>query len=150
MTDDVDPANGDVAYEHVIATIAAESASRQAELRSMIARLIVALVAVSLIGLAGIGVIAAQTTSESNAATADRQRYLRRIDEQSAQLEALANTLNRRPAALDYTRCAMAYVTTLADASGDPTAPEVVAARAALKRAGETNVDAGEPVVCLP
>lgn len=113
-----------------------------------------ALLVVALLGLAGMGILTAQNNAERDrdreAAAVDRQRYLRRIDEQSRQIEALADSVNQRPAVFDYTRCAVAYIITLVDAGGDGSTPEVVAARAALDKAGLTDIDSGDTVNCSP
>lgn len=152
--DNPDGTRGEAAYQQVVAALAAQAAVNDAKLKKQNGRLVVALLVVALLGLAGMGILTAQNNAERDrdreAAAVDRQRYLRRIDEQSRQIEALADSVNQRPAVFDYTRCAVAYIITLVDAGGDGSTPEVVAARAALDKAGLTDIDSGDTVNCSP
>lgn len=144
--DNPDGTRGEAAYQQVVAALAAQAAVNDAKLKKQNGRLVVALLVVALLGLAGMGI----RDRDREAAAVDRQRYLRRIDEQSRQIEALADSVNQRPAVFDYTRCAVAYIITLVDAGGDGSTPEVVAARAALDKAGLTDIDSGDTVNCSP
>lgn len=152
--DNPDAPRGEAAYQQVVAALAAQAAVNDAKLKKQNGRLVVALLVVALLGLAGMGILTAQDNAERDrdreAAAVDRQRYLRHIDEQSRQIEALADSVNQRPAVFDYTRCAVAYIITLVDAGGDGSTPEVVAARAALDKAGLTDIDSGDTVNCSP
>lgn len=148
--DNPDGTRGEAAYQQVVAALAAQAAVNDAKLKKQNGRLVVALLVVALLGLARMGILTAQNNAERDRDREAAAVDLRRIDEQSRQIEALADSVNQRPAVFDYTRCAVAYIITLVDAGGDGSTPEVVAARAALDKAGLTDIDSGDTVNCSP